>query len=881
MKKLIIICMLASICTINNAGNCEEILQTTENRPVQEEVVQNDTNNIQKTEEISKPVKVLKAQDKVKYDNLCEKANTLIDQGKYEQAEANIKKALAISTDLDMAYALQSRISCKKNINKQETINLAKKALDINPNNYVALNVMGVESEDSAIAIEYYEKSHLQNKNFLPPIINLANSYSNEQEYDKAIMYLTKYINLVQKDELKKKDNNEYVHRAVLYRITEKYDLALKDTNSALLLNKNNPYALAEQGYNYALKGNFKEGIKSVNKAVQLGENLKDPIFYSKRIAIYKLMNTDYSMVQKDIKTVESLAGKNVSDLYDLVRIYMSYSKIEEANRVCEKILAKYPDDQKVLLTYGSNLAKLGKPDEALEAYKKIMNSKTGLNGLSTIDQSVYYYNTGMAKFMIAGLNNKELIKEAISDFTNSYNIKPNNSYYFIGNGYLLLGDYKNAFYSYKKELLRGYDETGKYDSDIASKIMLVTELASYANYNPKTQHWAVPDWKINDKDLSDLYWNDLENELRITLAGRINYSNGVSGIDDKDYILSTINTLKGYPTTGIGKVYNLHINNDNYGNTSRMFVYPYSDGADTKATYVNSDDINLLIANQYFLLLRNSIGRIPHPYQINQSNVDDFFKALDEIPSNTALHLMNDIATYSLGGWDIFDDEDVSISFYRQMTAYININSITNLSKKTKENMKNAYIAMGDYYLSEEGINLASYYYNEATIYGASKFEVNEFIGDYYYNQNDYFKANEYYSKALAIKANAVVYLSRGQARAKLKDYDGAISDYNKAIGYNKNLAEAYWERAQMLFDQKKYSIAINDYIKYSSLNKNSAAAQYNAGICLYNTGKKQQAIPYLERAKNIAQRTGDQELYNASVKLINNIKGYNRGWY
>lgn len=881
MKKLIIVCMLASICTINNIGNCEEIPQAEENRPVQEEIIQNEVQDIQKTEEVSKPTNVLKAQDKAKYDNLCEKANTLIDQGKYEQAEANIKKALAISTDLDMAYALQSRISCKRNINKQETINLAKKALDINPNNYIALNVMGVESENYNTAIEYYEKSHSINKNFLPPIINLANNYAQNNEHEKAIEYYTKYINAVPKEELKKKDNNEYISRAVQYRILEKYDLALKDTNSALLLNKNNPYALAEQGYDYALKGNFKEGIKSVNKAVKLGENLKDPIFYSKRIAIYKLMNTDYSMVQRDIKTVESLAGKNVNDLYDLVRIYMSYSKINEANRVCEKILAKYPDDQKVLLTYGSNLAKLDKPDEALETYKKILSSKSGLDSLSDTDKSYYYYNVGLAKYKIACLNNSELIKEAISDFTNSYNIKPNNSYYFIGNGYLLLGDYKNAFYSYKKELLRGYDETGKYDSNIASKIMLVTELATYANYNPKTQNWAVPDWMVNDSDISDLDWEDLENELKTTLAGRINYSNGVSGIEDKDYILSTINILKGYPTSGIGKLYNLHINNDYFGNTSRMFVYPYSDAADTKANYADNDDINLLIANQYFLLLRNSVGHIPQYYPISESNVENFFRALEEIPSNTAIHLLNDIAGYGHGEWDLFNDEDVSISFYRQLTAYINSSGITNLSKKTKENMKNAYIAMGDYYLSEEGINLASYYYNEAIIYGASKFEVNEFIGNYYYSQNDYFQAIEYYTQALSAKANANVYLSRGQAKAKLKDYDGAMSDYNKAIGYNKNLADAYWERAQMLFDQKKFSIAINDYIKYSSLNKNSAAAQYNAGICLYNTGKKQQAIPYLERAKNIAQRTGDQELYNESVRIINRIKGYNKGWY
>ena len=128
-------------------------------------------------------------------------------------------------------------------------------------------------------------------------------------------------------------------------------------------------------------------------------------------------------------------------------------------------------------------------------------------------------------------------------------------------------------------------------------------------------------------------------------------------------------------------------------------------------------------------------------------------------------------------------------------------------------------------------------------------------------------------------------LYLSKDKSNRRYKRYASLFRETDIFCSqgeiHNKNLAEAYWERAQVLFDQRKYAIALNDYIKYSSMNKDSAAAQYNAGICLYNTGKKQAAIPYIERAKNIAQRVGDKELYNKCVNMINNMKGYNRGWY
>ena len=45
--------------------------------------------------------------------------------------------------------------------------------------------------------------------------------------------------------------------------------------------------------------------------------------------------------------------------------------------------------------------------------------------------------------------------------------------------------------------------------------------------------------------------------------------------------------------------------------------------------------------------------------------------------------------------------------------------------------------------------------------------------------------------------QTTAEEYLKRGVSKEKLKDYTGAIADYNKAIELNPNNANAYYSRA------------------------------------------------------------------------------------
>ncbi|MBI2967799.1 MAG: tetratricopeptide repeat protein [Bacteroidetes bacterium] len=77
----------------------------------------------------------------------------------------------------------------------------------------------------------------------------------------------------------------------------------------------------------------------------------------------------------------------------------------------------------------------------------------------------------------------------------------------------------------------------------------------------------------------------------------------------------------------------------------------------------------------------------------------------------------------------------------------------------------------------------------------------------NYYLDGNGYLvqkmwdKAIENYNKALTVYTVDYVYFNRGNAKFGLKDYKGAIADYDKTISLNNEYSTAYYQRALVRF--------------------------------------------------------------------------------
>jgi len=83
--------------------------------------------------------------------------------------------------------------------------------------------------------------------------------------------------------------------------------------------------------------------------------------------------------------------------------------------------------------------------------------------------------------------------------------------------------------------------------------------------------------------------------------------------------------------------------------------------------------------------------------------------------------------------------------------------------------------------------------------------------------------------------QSDATDYIIKGNAKLKLKDYKGAMQDYNKAIDLDPEYKIAYFGRGTAKVKLKDYSGAIKDYNKAIDLDPEFKNAYYGRGIAKY----------------------------------------------
>ena len=136
----------------------------------------------------------------------------------------------------------------------------------------------------------------------------------------------------------------------------------------------------------------------------------------------------------------------------------------------------------------------------------------------------------------------------------------------------------------------------------------------------------------------------------------------------------------------------------------------------------------------------------------------------------------------------------------------------------------------------------------------------------EYFFNRaQDKFEVANYeeaildYNKALKLSPTEIclVYSMRGNAKRNLGDLDGAISDQNKALGFDPLYIDGYFNRSSAKLKKGDFIGAIDDYTKVIQIHPNDSDAFFNRAYVKNKVGDMKGACEDWKKAADL----GDEE--------------------
>jgi tetratricopeptide (TPR) repeat protein len=132
------------------------------------------------------------------------------------------------------------------------------------------------------------------------------------------------------------------------------------------------------------------------------------------------------------------------------------------------------------------------------------------------------------------------------------------------------------------------------------------------------------------------------------------------------------------------------------------------------------------------------------------------------------------------------------------------------------------------------------------------NNYMVHNFLGLNYQERGQNQRAIQDFNKAIYYKPNyADAYSNRGNAYSGLGQYQRAMDDFNKAIRLNPHSAKAYYNRGAFTFNKLgQYQPAIEDFNEAIRLKPDLLSAYEGQGAAYSKIGQYQRALDYLNEA-------------------------------
>ncbi|MFN9407495.1 MAG: tetratricopeptide repeat protein [Dolichospermum sp.] len=124
------------------------------------------------------------------------------------------------------------------------------------------------------------------------------------------------------------------------------------------------------------------------------------------------------------------------------------------------------------------------------------------------------------------------------------------------------------------------------------------------------------------------------------------------------------------------------------------------------------------------------------------------------------------------------------------------------------------------------------------------------------------------------ANETKAELFFELGYLHNVRKDYQAAISSYDKAVEFKPDYHQAWYSRGNSLYDLGRYEAAISSYDKAVEFKPDDHEAWYNRGNSLNNLGRYEEAISSYDKA--VEFKPDDHQAWNNRGISLKNLGRY-----
>ena len=703
------------------------------------------------------------------------RAKNYIQINEYQKAEVDFTKAIELDSENDEHYYDRGYFYSYDLEDYEKAITDFTKAIELDPTdpkNYFRRADAFNENEQYNQALSDYLKAEELDKDkglakTKGLYNNIAINFENLEQFDKAIEYYTKEI------EIDPDDFKSYINRATLYSNLKYFEKAEVDFTKAIELDSENDEHYYDRGhfYRYDLE-DYEKAIIDFTKAIELDP--KDPINYFLRADAFN-ENEQYNQALSDYLKAEELdKDKSIAKsdyLYNDIAV--NFVRLEQFDKAIEYYTKEIEINPDNYIGYQNRAYRYLN----LKNYEKAEVDFTKAIELDS-ENDEHYYRRGY--FYSYDLEDYE---KAITDFTKAIELDPKNpeNYFRRADAFRSNEQYNQALSDYLKA-----EELDK-DKSLAKTIGLYNDIAvNFVNLEQfdKSIEYYTKEIEINPND----YLGYRNRALRYSYL--------------KDYKKAEVDFTKAIELDSE--------NDQNYYARGEFYSYDLEDYEKAITDFDKAIELNPSASNIY--------ERANNRYNLNNYElaISDYLRALeldvDEKVSKNE-YLLNGLAmSYKkLGNLDnaiIYLKKEIEIS----------------------PNYNLGYRNLGDIYVELREFDKARQIYKNLISIDENKAQNYFFRALFFMNDvEDYLSAFSDLSKAIDLeKDNSKYYFTRAQLNVKNKDFENAIKDFEKTLELNPEIINTeyiYAEIAECYANFGDFEKALEYYDMEISSDENAHA--------------------------------------------------------